>query len=865
MSPKILEAFRILSVAVSAAIILACGIVVNSSQAFAGFTNAGFESGTFIPWTVAYWRWPNSTLSTFPPTSIASLGFISATENGRVAVLSAGTDANTGNNLRYPLYGSKVVAVNIGGSSGRTADSIYQAATLTASDVDPADSKIHLRFAFAPVLQNPGHAPNQQPFYMVEVKNITKGTTLFFRYAYGGQSGVNWLTGINGNQYTNWQSIDISPGPGQLDVGDNVSLHVLASRCGASGHSGYIYVDAGDTGTSFPGLSVSAAATTTYARKSQDLTYTYTYINNTGASVSNVTVSATLPPNTTFVSQSGATCTNPSVGSAGTSTCSIGTLADGATGSFSITVFVASNATSPVSNGTYSMSGTGVITLSGSLVTTPIPDYTFTGPIGGRLNTASADFTITPNQAVTVVMSVTPVGGGLSTPVTRTFTASAAPQTFTITPTAVGPITLTPTNNASIVNTESLFYTTPPAPPTIGAATPGAGSASIAFTYTGSNGGSVISNYTATCTPTLGGSAVVGSSTTSPITISPLVPLTLYNCSVIATNSIGDSAASGSVSAMSGLLAQAADLTANATPSTLAFNATSALTITGGSGTGAVTYSVASGGSNCSISGTTLTGTGIGTCTVIATRAADTNYNLATSAAITITVGQATQTTLTAVATPGTIAYNGTSALTITGGSGTGAVTFAVTTGAANCTITGTTLTATGTGTCVVTGTKAADTNYSAQNSAALTITITPTSQSTLTLSTSNAMIVKGNSATLSATGGSGTGTITFQVATGAANCSITGATLTALAPGNCTITATKSADANFNSVISVPIAITTIAATLQLSLPSLSINATVGNLAIPARIVQVTATGPVTNISIVETTSSANFVFRVS
>lgn len=79
-----------------------------------------------------------------------------------------------------------------------------------------------------------------------------------------------------------------------------------------------------------------------------------------------------------------------------------------------------------------------------------------------------------------------------------------------------------------------------------------------------------------------------------------------------------------------------ATLTVSATPTSINVGNTSALSTSGGSGTGAVTYSVASG--PCTVSGSTLTGTGAGTCSITATKAADSTYTSATSAAIDVTV-----------------------------------------------------------------------------------------------------------------------------------------------------------------------------------------------------------------------------------
>lgn len=74
-----------------------------------------------------------------------------------------------------------------------------------------------------------------------------------------------------------------------------------------------------------------------------------------------------------------------------------------------------------------------------------------------------------------------------------------------------------------------------------------------------------------------------------------------------------------------------AALTLTATPSRIAFGGTSSLSTTGGSGSGAVTYAVTAGGATCSVSGSTLTGTGVGSCTVTATKAGDAQYNPTTA------------------------------------------------------------------------------------------------------------------------------------------------------------------------------------------------------------------------------------------
>ena len=86
---------------------------------------------------------------------------------------------------------------------------------------------------------------------------------------------------------------------------------------------------------------------------------------------------------------------------------------------------------------------------------------------------------------------------------------------------------------------------TVPATPTIGAALVGDASVKVAFTAPSSDGGTAISSYTVTCTTS--GTAKVATGTTSPVTVSGLINGALYSCTVTATNSVGISVASSSV------------------------------------------------------------------------------------------------------------------------------------------------------------------------------------------------------------------------------------------------------------------------------------------------------------------------------
>jgi hypothetical protein len=187
-----------------------------------------------------------------------------------------------------------------------------------------------------------------------------------------------------------------------------------------------------------------------------------------------------------------------------------------------------------------------------------------------------------------------------------------------------------------------------------------------------------------------------------------------------------DCAANGNYSAVTGasagnlVISRATQfIQAIATPSSINVNGTASLSSSGSSGTGAVTFTKVSG--PCTVSETTLTGTGAGTCVVTASITADNNYSQITSNPLSIGVGLATQAALVVTATPSNISINATSTLSTTGGSGSGFVSYTLVSGP--CTLSGATLTGTGAGSCIVTATKAADSAY-AETSSQVTVAV---------------------------------------------------------------------------------------------------------------------------------------------
>jgi len=121
---------------------------------------------------------------------------------------------------------------------------------------------------------------------------------------------------------------------------------------------------------------------------------------------------------------------------------------------------------------------------------------------------------------------------GASSPLTVTGLQSATSYTFTVTATnSVG------TSDASSASS-AITATTVPQAPTIGTATAGNASATVAYTAN-ATGGAAVSVFTATSTP----SSITGTGS-SPITVSGLSNGTSYTFTVTATNANGTSAAS---------------------------------------------------------------------------------------------------------------------------------------------------------------------------------------------------------------------------------------------------------------------------------------------------------------------------------
>ena len=247
-------------------------------------------------------------------------------------------------------------------------------------------------------------------------------------------------------------------------------------------------------------------------------------------------------------------------------------------------------------------------------------------------------------------------------------------------------------------------------------------------------------------------------------------------------------------------------------------NARVTLETSGGSGTGAVSFRLATANSNCTLSTsrgstpvTTLTSRRATTCSIVATKASQGLFAQAVSEPKQFNFIGA-QATLRISNQSRSAAVGDRIVLTTSGGSGTGLVTFNTT--SENCSIVGDAanqVTASTNTTCLVTATKAGDANYAPTTSAPTSFNFLA-AQAPLVISNATTTNPLNARITLQTTGGSGTGSINFSIAPSNRNCSISSSksrppvvTLTARLATTCTVVATKAAQGLFAQATSEP------------------------------------------------------------
>ncbi|HEY2406477.1 MAG TPA: hypothetical protein VGI10_10775 [Polyangiaceae bacterium] len=350
-------------------------------------TNGGFETGAAgaapPSWTLQTFLNQMPGITVQAPQTRAGLNLM-AGGNALTTIVNGANqpdpDLGAAASLRWPRYGAQCARINFHSNNPnnpRNVNSLTQTMTIAAGDVDPDDNQIHIRFAFAPVLQNPAHPPAEQPYYFIQISNVTKNTILYRDFNLSAQAGIPWKT-VNGGtmneiDYVDWTLVDVAPGPAALAMNDQVSMEFMAAGCDRGAHFGELYLDG--VGATIPGLFVTGSAPA-QANAGSNLVYSMRYKNGSAAAETGVVIRFMTPPNTTFQAitpPAGAVCVSPTVGTAGTIVCTFAAPVPAAgAGTFSVTVNINAGTTGQIVCGNYQIQSTQETPLLGSRITTTV-------------------------------------------------------------------------------------------------------------------------------------------------------------------------------------------------------------------------------------------------------------------------------------------------------------------------------------------------------------------------------------------------------------------------------------------------------------------------------------------------------------
>ena len=117
-----------------------------------------------------------------PPFTSASVQ-INLGAAGPATIVGPGTVDPRAPTIVLPRVGQSTAKLNDEGG-GALVTTLRQTDTVSNADVDPLDGLPHIRFAFAPVLDDPNHSPEQQPYFYVVVKNLADNSVLFEQFAF---------------------------------------------------------------------------------------------------------------------------------------------------------------------------------------------------------------------------------------------------------------------------------------------------------------------------------------------------------------------------------------------------------------------------------------------------------------------------------------------------------------------------------------------------------------------------------------------------------------------------------------------------------------------------------------------------------
>jgi hypothetical protein len=213
-----------------------CVVAVAATVQAASFTNGNFETGDSTGWTTGTGYRAGVNNPTLTPEMVLPGGSLYDSSRNHSSIVTAGTDANTGNALNMVYSGTY---------SWRVEDTTFggYASGIRQTVVNYTDPEIF--FAWAAVLEG-AHVTTNSATVKIYLRDLTVGDTLVTREYNAADDGTGVDPRFNYNASTNyfwtpWQIEQIILPLAR--IGNTFELSILASDCQPTGHTGYMYLD----------------------------------------------------------------------------------------------------------------------------------------------------------------------------------------------------------------------------------------------------------------------------------------------------------------------------------------------------------------------------------------------------------------------------------------------------------------------------------------------------------------------------------------------------------------------------------------------------------------------------------------------
>ncbi len=232
------------------------------------------------------------------------------------------------------------------------------------------------------------------------------------------------------------------------------------------------------------------------------------------------------------------------------------------------------------------------------------------------------------------------------------------------------------------------------------------------------------------------------------------------------------------------------------TAPTVVVGGTGTVSATGGGSGNPVVFSSTTPGI-CTVSGSTVTGVAVGTCTIAANQAGNANYNPAPQTAQSFNIGAGMGNQTISFGAAPTVVVGGSGTVSATGGGSGNPVVFSSTTPGI-CTVSGSKVTGVAVGMCIIAANQAGNANYNPAPQTTQSFNIgAGMGNQTISLGAAPTVVV-GGTGTVSATGGGSGNPVVFSSTT-TGICTVSSNTVTGVAVGMCTIAANQAGNANYN------------------------------------------------------------------